>query len=197
MQAASDLSTMQYRSFADATRSVLDLLQAQLPDCAVFLAHLDRGHDIHRIVDTRNGGEFGLRSNLALPLSESFDVHMADDRAPRICNDVPRHKLYGKVAAQERFGAHSYLGMPLELSDGSRVGALAALSREPDAFRPEHEQLFGMLARVLAFELERETQERDVRRLNDSLRSQARGMAAVSRAARALAADGDPRRAIL
>src|SRR3954451_10337240 len=57
-----------YRSFADATRSVLDLLAHQLPDVAVFLAHIDRGNDVHRIVDARNGGEFGLRSNLALPL---------------------------------------------------------------------------------------------------------------------------------
>jgi diguanylate cyclase (GGDEF)-like protein len=166
-------------------------------DVSVFLAHLDRSHEIHRIVDTRNGGEFGLRSNLALPLSDSYCVHMADDRAPRCCNDIPAHPVYGSVAAQARFGAGAYLGMPLELSDGSRVGSLAALSREPDRFRPDHEQLFGMLARVLAFELERETNERDLRRLNESLRSQARGMAAVSRAARALAGDADPKTAVL
>lgn len=197
MQAAADLSASQYRSFADATRSVLDLLEAQVPGVAIYLAHLDRGHDIHRIVDTRNGGEFGLRSNLALPLADSFDAHMADDRAPRRANDVAAHPVYGRVAAQGRFDARSYLGMPLELSDGSRVGALAAMAREPGAFRADHEQLFGMLARVLAYELERETQARDLRRLNDSLRAQARGMAAVSRAARALSADGDPRRTIL
>ncbi len=197
IQAAADLSATQYRSFADATRSVLDLLAAQVPDAAIFLAHLDRSHDIHRIVDTRNGGEFGLRSNLALPLSDSFDVHMADDRAPRLCNDVASHPVYGRMADQGRFGAGSYLGTPLELTDGSRVGALSAMAREANAFRVEHEQLFTMLARVLAHELERETQERDVRRLNDSLRSQARGMAAVSRAARALSGDGDPREAIL
>ena len=72
---------------------------------AVFLAHLDRGHDIHRIVDTRNGGEFGLRSNLALPLSDSFGLHMADERAPRLVNDVPAHPVYGRVAAQRARGA--------------------------------------------------------------------------------------------
>ncbi|MEA2170446.1 MAG: hypothetical protein QOF76_3746 [Solirubrobacteraceae bacterium] len=191
------MGTASYRSFADATRAVLDLLETQVPGAAVFLAHLDRGHEIHRIVDTRNGGEFGLRSNLALPLSDSFCVHMADDRAPRLCNDVAAHPIYGRVAAQSRFGAGAYLGTPLELSDGSRVGSLSAMSREPMVFRAEHEQLFGMLARVLAYELERETQERDVRRLNDSLRSQAHGMAAVERATRALSADADPRRAIL
>jgi diguanylate cyclase (GGDEF)-like protein len=197
IQAAADLSASQYRSFADATRSVLDLLEAQVPHAAIYLAHLDRGHDIHRIVDTRNGGEFGLRSNLALPLAESFDVHMADDRGPRLCNDVHGHPIYGRLADTSRFDARSYLGMPLELSDGSRVGALAAMAREAGAFRSDHEQLFAMLARVLAYELERETQARDLRRLNDSLRAQARGMAAVSRAARALSGDADPRRAIL
>src|SRR3954470_21230801 len=197
MKAAAKASAASYRSFADATRSVLDLLEQQVPDVAVFLAHIDRGHKVHRIVDTRNGGEFGLRSNLALPLSDSFCVHMADDRAPRLCNDVPNHPVYGRVAAQERFGAGAYLGMPLELSDGSRFASLAALSRNPYRFRADHEQLFGMLARVLAYELERETNERDLRRLNDSLRSQARGMAAVSRSARALAADDDARPAIV
>src|SRR3954454_24192786 len=157
LKAGAAASAASYRSFADATRSVLDLLAQPLPDTAVFLSHLDRGHDIHRIVDTRNGGEFGLRSNLALPLSDSFCVHMADDRAPRRCNDVPNDPVYGRVAAQARFGAGAYLGMTLELSDGSRVGSLPALSREPDRFRADHEQLFGMLARVLAYELERET----------------------------------------
>src|SRR3954447_13704263 len=197
IKAGVQASATSYRSFADATRSVLDLLEQQLPGVAVFLAHLDRSHDVHRIVDTRNGGEFGLRSNLALPLSESYCVHMSDDRGPRCCNDVAAHPLYGRVAAQTRFGAGSYLGMPLELSDGARVGSLAAMSREPGRFRPDHEQLFAMLSRVLAYELERETNERDLRRLNDSLRSQARGMAAVSRSARALAADDDARPSIV
>src|SRR3954454_23363555 len=115
-----------YRSFADATRSVLDLLAHQLPDVAVFLAHIDRANDVHRIVDARNGGEFGLRSNLALPLSESFCLPMVDDPAPRRCNDVPSHAVYGRVGAQARFGAGAYLGTPIELSDGVRVGSLVA-----------------------------------------------------------------------
>src|SRR5439155_5402578 len=109
MQAAAAASAASYRSFADATRSVLDLLEQQVPGVAVFLAHLDRGHDIHRIVDTRNGGEFGLRSNLALPLSDSFCVHMADRRAPNLCNDVDRDPVYGLVGARTRFGARAYL----------------------------------------------------------------------------------------
>jgi diguanylate cyclase (GGDEF)-like protein len=53
-----------------------------------------------------------------------------------------------------------------------------------------------MLARVLAYELERESNERDLRRLNDSLRDHARGMGAVGRVVRVLAGGEDGRRAV-
>ena len=196
IQAAAAVSATSYRSFADATRSVLDLLERHLPPSGIFLAHLDRGQDIHRVVDTRGGGEYGLHSNLAIPLSASFCVHMADDRAPRLCNDVPGHPLYGRIEMTGGGGVDAYLGVPIELSDGSRVGSLAAVTRAPNAFSAEDERLLAMLSRVLAYELERETNERDLRRLNESLRGQARGMAALSRVSKALATTGDARPAI-
>ncbi len=197
MEAAAAASAASYRSFAEATRAVLDLLGRHLPDVAVFLAHLDRGQDLHRVVDTRGGDRYGLRSNLTMPLSDSFDAHMADDRAPRVVDDVAAHPFYSRLAAQSRMAAASYLGVPLELSDGSRVGALGALSRERARFGAEDEQLFSMLARVLASELERETNARDLKRLNDKLRSQASGLEALATVASALAsAGGDARAAI-
>ncbi len=191
--AATAASATTYRSFADATRSVLDLLERHLPGTAVFLAHLDRGQEIHRIVDTRGGASFGLRSNLAVPIESSYCAQMAADRAPRLCNDVARHPQYGRIDFAGAHGIVAYLGVPVELSDGSRVGSLAAVAGIPGRFNAEHERLLSMLARVLAAELERETNERDLRRLNDTLRGQARGMAAVGRVAHALAASGDAR----
>src|SRR5918998_1235934 len=146
--AAAQASSASYRSFADATRAVLDLLERHMPEATLFLAHLDRGQFIHRIVDTRKGGEFGLRSNLATPLGDAFCSHMAEDRAPRLCDDVPKQPVYRALAMQQRMEAASYLGVPLELSDGTRVGSLGALSREYCAFEPADEQLFLMLARV-------------------------------------------------
>jgi diguanylate cyclase (GGDEF)-like protein len=196
IKAAAAASAASYRSFADATRSVLDLLERLLPDCALCLAHLDRTHAVHRIVDTRAGSALGLRSNLATPLAESYDLAMADERAPRLCNDVGADPVYAVLGTQGRAAAGSYLGVPLELSDGSRVGALSALSEQADRFRPDDEQLFTMLARVLAYELERESNERDLRRLNDALRDHARGMGAVGRVVRVLAVGEDARRAV-
>ena len=196
IQAAAAASSATYRSFADATRSVLDLLERHLPDAVLYLAHLDRAQATHRIVDARNGGGVGLRSNLAIPLGDAFCSHMAEDRAPRLCNAVGRDPIYRDLPMQERVGARAYLGVPLELSDGTRVGSLAALRHSVTGFTDADEQLFQMLARVLASELERESNERDLRRFNDLLRDQARGMGAVGRVARALAAGEDARTAV-
>ena len=196
IQAATAATSATYRSFADATRSVLDLLERHLPDAVLYLAHLDRAQFIHRIVDARNGGGVGLRSNLATPLGDAFCSHMAEDRAPRLCNAVGRHDVYRDLPMQEQVGASAYLGVPLELSDGTRVGSLAALRHSVAGFTEADEQLFMMLARVLASELERESNERDLRRFNDMLRDQARGMGAVGRVARALATADDAREAV-
>jgi diguanylate cyclase (GGDEF)-like protein len=196
IKAAAAASSASYSSFADATRSVLDVLERLMPGCALYLSHLDRAHSVHRIVDTRAGAALGLRSNLATPLFESYDMAMAEDRAPRLCNDVGGDPVYGGLGMQRRAGAGSYLGVPVELSDGTRVGALAALSEQGACFRADDEQLLEMLARVLAYELERESNERDLRRLNDSLRDHARGMGAIGRVVRVLAGGEDARRAV-
>jgi diguanylate cyclase (GGDEF)-like protein len=196
IKAAAAASSATYRSFADATRSVLDLLEQNMPTAVLYLAHLDRGQFIHRIVDSRNGAPVGIRSNLAIPLADAFCSHMAEDRGSRLCNDVGRDAVYGGLPMQARVRAGSYLGVPLELSDGTRVGALAAFHGERGFFTAPDEQLFSMLARVLASELERESNERDLRRFNDMLRDQARGMGSVGRVARALASGQDARTAV-
>jgi diguanylate cyclase (GGDEF)-like protein len=196
INAAATASAASYRSFADATRSVLDLLERLMPGTALYLAHLDRTHAVHRIVDTRGGTALGLRSNLATPLADSYDLAMADERAPRLCNDLSADPVYAELGMQRRAGAGSYLGVPLELSDGARVGSLAALSEQAARFRPDDEQLFTMLSRVLAYELERESNERDLKRLNDSLRDHARGMGAIGRVVRVLGGGEDARRAV-
>jgi diguanylate cyclase (GGDEF)-like protein len=196
IDAAAATSVASYRSFADATRSVLDLLERLLPDATLYLAHLDRTHAVHRIVDTRGGVALRLRSNLATPLADSYDLPMVEDRGPRLCNDLRADPVYAGVGLQRRAPAGSYLGVPLELSDGVRVGALAALAVEGGRFRSDDERLFTMLARVLAHELEHESNERDLKRLNDSLRDHARGMGAISRVVRVLGGGEDGRRAV-
>src|SRR4051795_11507474 len=113
IEAAAAATSATYRSFAGATPSVLALLERHLPGSGVYLAHLDRGQFIHRIVDARSGAEYGLRSNQALPLGDAFCSHMADDSGPRRCGEIARAPAYRKLAMQQRVNARSYLGVPL------------------------------------------------------------------------------------
>ena len=82
----------------------------------------------------------------------------------------------------------------------SRTGRASVRSppsrKQRNAFTAADEQLFIMLARVLASELERESNARDLRRFNDMLRDQAKGMGAIGRVAKALAAGDDARQSI-
>ena len=195
-QAAAAASSASYRSFAEATRTVLDLLERHLVAATVFLAHIDSKQELHRIVDARGGGAFGLRPNQTMPLGDSLCAAMTADRAPRLCNDVAADPVYAHVAARRRWLVSSYVAVPLELSDGTRVGSLGALSRRPDRFAPADEALLSMLARVLSAELERETRQRDVRRSDETLRSGARTFEAVTAVANALGTGKDARPAV-
>ena len=115
LEAAAAVSAASYGSFAEATRSVLDLLQAQMPpDAAIALAHLDRAQDRHRIIDERNGTDFGLHANATIPLLWSLDAQMAEDRAPRLVGDITANAVYSEVPHQRRLKAASYLGVPLD-----------------------------------------------------------------------------------
>ncbi len=193
IKAAAAASAAKYQSFAEATRDVLDVLERHAPGAGVFLAHLDRTQSTFRVVDVRGGAGFGLRPNLALPLEETPCAHMAEDRGPRLVPDVELHPLYGKLPAQRVMGARAYLGVPVELSNGARVGSLAVIAHERGRFDEGDERLLSMLARVLAHELERESNARDVRKLNASLRDQALHMGALETIAHALGGTADSR----
>lgn len=172
---------------------MLDLLERNLVAATVFLAHIDQKQALHRIVDSRGGGAFGLKANQTMPLGDSLCAAMVADRAPRLCNDVSADPVYFGAAARRRWLVHSYVAVPLELSDGTRVGSLGALSRRPNRFSDADEQLLTMLARVLAVELERETRQRDAGRSDETLRSGAVTTEAITAVANAVATGEDAR----
>src|ERR1700709_2644948 len=107
----------------DGARPGRARLERDIPSAGLYLAHLDRGQFIHRIVDARNGLEYGLRSNNAMPLGGAFDSHMPEARAARRPGNVGTDPTYAALPMQARVTARSYMGVPLELSDGTRVGS--------------------------------------------------------------------------
>ena len=158
------------------------MLERQLPESAVFVAHLDHDQQLWRLVDARGAGSFTAAPGMTLPADESLCFHMATDRAPRLCNDAAADPVYGRLAMRAHENIGSYLGIPLELSDGSRPGSLCAIAHEPGRYVSDDLELLALMARIVAYELERERRERD--------------LAAVARVARELVAHAEPRSAL-
>ena len=196
IKAAAAASAASYRSFADATRSVLDLLERLMPDCALYLAHLDRAHAVHRIVDTRGGAALGLRSNLATPLGESLRPRDGRGARAALCNDVSATRLR-RARMQRRAGAGSYLGVPLELSDGAaRRRAGRPLHHAAARSSPTTSSCSRCSRACSPTSSSASPTSATCERLNDSLRDHARGMGAIGRVVRVLAGGEDARRAV-
>ena len=186
IQAAASVPRTGYGSFAEATGHVLDALQARLPRAAVFLATLEAGR--HRVVDSRLGPEVKLRADVAVALAQGFCDRAVQQSAPAVHNAVPRLAPYGRGG--------SCMTAPILSPTGERVATLGAVARARHRFDADELRLLSAQARMLAYESEREQRDRDLHRLNDSLRDQGRGMAAIARVARELAAGADARMAV-
>lgn len=148
------------RSFFDsseATSTVLDLLAKQLPDCAVFIAYHDKTAQLLRIVDARGPEHFGVAKGKTLELLTPPAPDGSVDPAPAIlANPAIKH-------------AESFIGIPLEMLDGSHFGTLCAVSDAAQRFHRDEVDLLTVLGRVIVNELDRETKEQELQQQNADL----------------------------
>jgi diguanylate cyclase (GGDEF)-like protein len=170
--AAARIAGRSFQSFSQATGSVLETLAREFPQSVLIVSQLDYAEGEYRVLDARGDARAGLEAGLTLPLDAAPCFHMATDAASRLCNDISADPIYGSLELFSTRDVSAYVGAPLELSDGSRVGALAALSLSPDAYDTEDLELLSVAARMLGYEWERVRREREVRRLSGLLRQQ-------------------------
>ncbi|MFY9469142.1 MAG: sensor domain-containing diguanylate cyclase [Solirubrobacterales bacterium] len=144
--------------FTDATAAVLDLLEKQLPDCVVFVAYHDRQAQLTRIVDFRGDADFGIDNGQTMPLrGGAADGGAQPDLTAAILANTGAHDV------------RSFVGIPLELHDGSHFGALCAVSSRLERFDRKDVELLNVLGRVIVHELDRELKHRDLQQRHDDL----------------------------
>lgn len=170
--AAAELTGQRFNSFSDATRAVLEMLEQQLPGSAVFVGHFDEG-ETFRIVDSRGDASFDLEAGTTVDLNETFCIRMATQQAPSLTTNAAADPVYGKLALQDEMDIGSYAGVPLELGGGEKIGSLCAIAHDIEAFTESDLQLLRVLGNLLAYQLERDQQRRDLEALTRQLREQA------------------------
>ncbi|MBI5310724.1 MAG: diguanylate cyclase [Actinobacteria bacterium] len=144
--------------FTDATAAVLDLLEKQLPDCAVFVAYHDEEAQLLRIVDFRGEPLYGIDNGQTMPLMAGAVIdHGPVDPAPAILSNPAVREI------------SSFIGIPLELNDGSHFGTLCAIANVAERFVRNDIELLTVLGRVIINELDRELLHQELQQRNEDL----------------------------
>ena len=159
------LAERPFHSFSEATAAVLEVLAQRLPDSKVVVGGLNFEQGEYRVIDARGEVIPELDPGFTLPIAESFCMHMASNSAPRICPDAEEDPVYTTLELFRSWSVRSYIGFPLELSDGARVGSLCAVSPERQRFNESDLELLSVAGRMLAYEWERVAQEVELQRL--------------------------------
>ncbi|MBV8431089.1 MAG: diguanylate cyclase [Solirubrobacterales bacterium] len=165
------LCAQRFVSLGDAVRSVLTLLESQVPDGRVIFGELNYNTDEYRVLDARGEGVDALGPGARLPLRESFCVHMANDEAPALIGRAAKDPVYGKLELQKSAHVESYVAAPVELGDGTRVASVCAMSKQRDRYDWRQRDLMIIAARLIAYEWERVTRESKLRKLTQQQRS--------------------------
>jgi diguanylate cyclase (GGDEF)-like protein len=159
------LCAQRFVSLGDAVRSVLTMLEGEVPGGRVIFGELNHDTEEYRVLDSRGESIDALAPGARIPLRESFCVHMAGDEAPDLVGRAGKDPVYGKLELQKSTGVQSYVAAPVELGDGTRVASVCAMSTKRDQYDLHQRDLMTIAARLIAYEWERVTRESKLRRL--------------------------------
>lgn len=107
-------------------------------------------------------------------LSHSFCELVVRGGEPLVVEDAPSHPLVCNKLAIEDLGVVAYLGVPLQLPDGSIIGTLCVIDDRPRVWTDRELELLRMLADLVMSEVERRHERiaaGRARRTEDALRN--------------------------
>lgn len=157
--------------FLATAHAVIRLLRAEMPNDSAVVSQLDYASRRVGVIAVAGPVSSLLQPGVALPQEETPEHWLAAGKAPRVCDDVRADPVYGALRVTQHPGFTSIVGTPLELIDGTRVGALTVVSGRRGAFGPRDLALLEELALALERALLDETSGMDRAELTRYLRS--------------------------
>lgn len=169
----SALSAVAMRAFADpheAAQAIFGLIHELYGLRICVLSRVDLANDTLTVIDALDKAGLGVAKGMVVPASEMpCDFVVRSVHALRH-SDLSDHPVFSRLPICAKLGVRSYIGVPLRKSDGTVWGTLAASDTKPIATTDAHLETLVVLARLVAFEFEREEQ-------NKALEAQAKALA--------------------
>lgn len=151
-----------FESFDHACRAVLARLRADTSLALWAFTRTDGNDWILLAVDDDN---YGIKAGSHLPWSESICARMTAGRGPQAAPDLLEEPQYRDAPLLKRAQIRSYVGVPLQRSDGSLFGTLCGFDPAPRG--PElaqHLPQVRLHARLLGTLLEHDLELLEIRR---------------------------------
>lgn len=102
--------------------------------------------------------QFGLTGQVAkernTPLSHSFCKHVVATNEPLIVENAPEHPIVHDNLAIRDMNVMSYLGMPLTLNDGTRLGSFCVLDTQPKKWKKIDLAIMKELSEIITTEFD-------------------------------------------
>ena len=144
---------------------VLELARTQLGMDVAFVAEFSGGEETFRAI-AGDSESFGFVPDESAPLAESYSTRVVDGRLAGIVRDAARNPIVSDLPATAESEIGSYVGVPISRWDGRIFGTLSCMSHRPDPTLDERDVRFmGVLAQLIADELDREELEAEKRRV--------------------------------
>ena len=163
--ALSRLSALAEHRSPDLLDEVLGAARQQLGMEVAFVSEYAEGHTVFRSLDG-DADSFGFREGAGTPLEASFCRRVIEGRIPSVVADAEEDEEVRDLGVRRAADIGSYVGVPLQLSDGRLYGTICCMSHSPDpSLRERDAEFMKVLARFVAEQIEREGAASERRRL--------------------------------
>jgi HD-GYP domain-containing protein (c-di-GMP phosphodiesterase class II) len=130
-----------------------------------FVSEYVEGQIVFRSLEG-DAKSFEFEKGLGTPLETSFCRRVIEGRIPSVVIDVGEDVEVRDLGVTRVANIGSYVGVPLEFSDGRVYGTLCCMSHSPEPrLRERDAEFMNVLARFIAEHLEREEAESERQRL--------------------------------
>lgn len=157
------------RDLEGLTRPLLEVLEAITGMESTYLTMIDERKGVQHILYSRNTKSMQIPEGLSVPWDDTLCKRAMMEGRP-YTDDVST--CWGDSEAARALGIRTYLSQPVLNLDGSVYGTLCAASGDRVPVSDGNIRVLGMVARLIAHQVERERQLSSLRKSNEELSSQ-------------------------